>query len=203
MNNHLLMENWRRYLNELNLEPTMGTTDTANVVYTSRALSNQQKLDYNKVQRELAKGNIPPETIAAVKKAAAQAWKDFGYNQFASLWNNTLGNILPMLPRTDQGDEQFAMDLGLATFELVGMIFGFGFLLKGAKFLATKLAPLFRALSKTPGADKLVKGSKEAAQALMRQIQTATEKVKKGGDDFIKSVQSAGENGMYKLLGAV
>lgn len=181
----------------------MGTTDTANVVYTSRALSNQQKLDYNKVQRELAKGNIPPETIAAVKKAAAQAWKDFGYNQFAGLWNNTLGWILPILPRTDQGDEQFAMDLGLATFELVGMIFGFGFLLKGAKFLATKLAPLFRALSKTPGSDKLVKGSKEAAQALMRQIETATEKVKKGGDDFIKSVQSAGENGMYKLLGAI
>lgn len=197
------MENWRRYLNELNLEPTMGTTDTANVVYTSRALSNQQKQKYNKAQRELAKGNIPPETIAAVKKAAAQAWKDFGYNQFAELWNNSLGLLLPMLPKTDQGDEQFAMDIGLAVFELVLLIAGPGILLKGAKFLATKLEPLFRALSKAPGADKLVKGSKEAAQALMGQIETAIKKVKKGGADFIKSVQSAGENGMYKLLGAV
>ena len=197
------MENWRRYLNELNLEPTMGTTDTANVVYTSRALSNQQKQKYNKTQRELAKGNIPPETIAAVKKAAAQAWKDFGYNQFAELWNNSLGLLLPMLPKTDQGGISFAIDVAMSAIELIGFIFGPGVLLKGGAFLATKLAPLFNALSRIPGSDKLVKGSKETAKFMMRQIETAIEKVKKGGDVFIKSVQSAGENGLYKLLGAM
>lgn len=203
MKHQLIMERWRKHLNELDLEPTMGVTDTANVVYTSRALSNQQKLEYNKVQRELAKGNISPEVIASVKKAAIQAWKDFGYNQFANLWNNTLGLILPMMPKTDGGDEQFAMELAILAIEIIVYLFGIGFIFKGAKYIAAKLAPLFKALGKVPGAKELVKGSKEAALFFKRQLSTAAEKIKAGGSDFVKSTKSAGENGMYRLLGAV
>ena len=207
MNHQLLMENWRRYLNELNLDPTMGTTDTANVVYTSRALSNQQKQKYNKAQRELAKGNIPPETIKKVKNAVKQAWQNFGYNKFAALWNSTLGYILPELPRTDQGSASFGLDIAFLVFEIVGYVFGYTYLMKGYKILKKALTPILKVVTKIPGVEKLKNMSAEKASEaygiIKNKFASAAQKIKSGGPKLVDSINSNFERGMLNVLGAV
>lgn len=197
------MENWRRYLKELNLDPTMGTTDTANVVYTSRALSNQQKQRYNKAQRELAKGNIPPETIEKVKKAAKQAWQNFGYNQFAELWNNTVGYILPELPRTDQDGAGIAVDIGYMILEIVGYFFGYAALLKGWKFIKNIIIPIIKAMKKNKKLENLFDSAENIKKAIPGILQTTREKITAGGEEFIKQFQQNAELAMNRILGAV
>lgn len=78
MQHKLIMENWRKHLKELDLNPVMGTTDMANAVYTSKALTPKQRLKYNKSQRELAQGNIPLETAKLFTKAGIILVKEIG-----------------------------------------------------------------------------------------------------------------------------
>lgn len=207
MNNKLIMENWRRYLKEFVPDPS---TNFDIAPLAAKGLSNKQRVAYSKKLIDIyhpGKSAITPEVIQKVKAAVKNAWDNFGYNQFAALWNNTLGFVLPELPRTDQGDTSFGLDIAFLIFEIVGYVFGYAFLIKGYKVLKKVLTPIFKVVAKIPGVEKLKNISAEKVSQVYEIIKdkfaSAAQKIKSGGPKLVDSINSNFERGMLNLLGAV
>ena len=201
------MENWRRYLKEFVPDPS---TNFDIAPLAAKGLSNKQRVAYSKKLIDIyhpGKSAITPEVIQKVKAAVKSAWDNFGYNQFAALWNNTLGFVLPELPRTDQGSASLGLDIAFLIFEIIGYVFGYAFLIKGYKVLKKVLTPIFKVVAKIPGVEKLKNISAEKVSQVYEIIKdkfaSAAQKIKSGGPKLVDSINSNFERGMLNLLGAV
>jgi len=207
MKHSLIMENWKRYLKEFVPDPS-SNLDIAPLA--AKGLSNKQATAYSKKLIGLyhpGKTAITPEVVQKVKEAAKAAWDNFGYNQFAELWNSTLGFILPELPKSDQDDVGLAVDIGFLVFEIIGYVFGYALLIKGYKALKKVLTPIFRAIAKVPGVERFKNASTEKAsqayQFIVNKASKVVETIKAIGAESVESINKNFEQGMFQLFGAV
>ena len=150
MNHQLIMENWRKYLNE---QPAVMTTgegdfvaDNVDVKFEKykKSLRSSHRKEIEEMEQlcksghkgtcfqlnrlKAAHGNYPKHLLKPTKKEAKVA-----YGNFREAWNSTAGWILPELPDLNQSAAWIITDL---FFGILMSILGLkllGALFKGAK----------------------------------------------------------------------
>ena len=187
--------------------------DIAPLQSRSSAMSNAKRMEYAEQLMKLyhpGKAAITPEFVEMIKEAAANALRDLTvsalYNTFVKLWNNTIGWVLPMLPRTDKGEAKFYADCIRLLFEILLYVFGGAIILllfKGASKIKKFFAPLFRLISKIPGVKTLEKGAVNSWRFVAENLKKAVEYLKSAGPKTIDSINKNFESGMEKVFGAI
>ena len=186
----IIKEELQNTLQELDVRPVAGVQDWARTPELSRALTNQQKLDYNKASREFAKGNIDPKFGAVVIELAktsanvAAMLLDFT-GQFAGYDFDT-GEVTTSAEVLDQEVRSFrkkpslagAAGVALASLSMIPLIGGLGKLNKISK------------MPKTMQLNKRIKTVIEDSQKISKELKASgtAENVAKADkiDDAIK-----------------
>tara|TARA_B100001094_G_C18144461_1_gene779831 strand:+ start:427 stop:1143 length:717 start_codon:yes stop_codon:yes gene_type:complete len=113
----IIMENWRGFIAELNIEPVSGFTPPETV---SRATTNQEKLQSFKLLMSL---NHDRKALQRMMVDVKNFLDSSSYGTFAAYWNATIGWLLPNLPRDGSSGELMGFAVELVIWLLL-LVFG-------------------------------------------------------------------------------